>query len=47
MALSASCCSYTWSKWNNDIGQEKVVVQACEWNSPKIPTEVRKAVFRL
>jgi len=39
MAVSASCCSYTWSKWNSDIGQEKVVVQACEWNSPKIPSE--------
>jgi len=45
MALSASCCSYTWSKWNNDIGEEKVVVQACEWNSPKIPTEEAYSLY--
>jgi len=40
MAVSASCCSYSWSKWNNDIGEEKIIVQATEWLSPKIPSEV-------
>lgn len=40
MALSASAFSYAWSKWNNDIGEEKVVVQATEWMQTSPPDEV-------
>ncbi|XP_057317605.1 dynein axonemal intermediate chain 7-like isoform X2 [Hydractinia symbiolongicarpus] len=39
MALSASAFSYAWSKWNSDIGEEKVVVQATEWVQTSPPDE--------
>ena len=40
IALIASSFSCTWSKWNNDIGEEKVVIQAAEWLSAEFPEEV-------
>ena len=41
MAVSSSCCAFAWSKWNNDVGEEKIVVQATEWSSSNIPSEVQ------
>uniref|UniRef100_A0A8C9YL25 Dynein axonemal intermediate chain 7 n=1 Tax=Sander lucioperca TaxID=283035 RepID=A0A8C9YL25_SANLU len=34
MALFASACAFTWSKWNAKCGAEHLVTQACEHHGP-------------
>ena len=30
MALTASCFMYQYSRWNNDVGEDKIVLKASE-----------------
>ncbi|XP_058480321.1 dynein axonemal intermediate chain 7 [Solea solea] len=34
MALFASACAFSWSKWNSKCGAEHLVMQACEHHGP-------------
>ncbi|XP_034381746.1 protein CASC1 isoform X2 [Cyclopterus lumpus] len=37
MALFASACAFSWSKWNSKCGAEHLVMQVCEHHSPAAP----------
>ncbi|XP_037552068.1 dynein axonemal intermediate chain 7 [Nematolebias whitei] len=34
MALSASSCAFSWSKWNGECGSERLVLKVCEHHDP-------------
>ena len=40
MALTASHFAYSWSKWNNDSGAERIILQGCEKLEDDIPLDV-------
>ena len=40
MALTASHFAYSWSKWNNDSGTERIILQGCEKLEDDIPLDV-------
>ncbi|KAM7378036.1 hypothetical protein PAMA_013097 [Pampus argenteus] len=44
MALFASACAYSWSKWNAKCGSEHLVMQVCEHHGP---TPVPKGLWSL
>ncbi|XP_077357665.1 dynein axonemal intermediate chain 7 [Festucalex cinctus] len=39
MALFASVCTFSWSKWNAQSGPEHIIVKMCEHQGPKAPPE--------
>uniref|UniRef100_A0A3Q2CFX1 Dynein axonemal intermediate chain 7 n=1 Tax=Cyprinodon variegatus TaxID=28743 RepID=A0A3Q2CFX1_CYPVA len=45
MALFASACAFSWSKWNAKCGEEHLVLQVCEHHDPSPVPEVLWGVY--